>query len=208
MTELSTTITGTIALADKEIALASRIALYEQRTLTLTASDGTFPTGTYRLQVNFGARVVATAALTAATSTLTGTLNLSTTQMEALFDVLPVNRLACKMLVYDSAGKVLWGRSSVDVWRNEYTTESATPVPARCTFFQGIADITEGASSVTIDLSGESVDAGASIAGVVLVPVGSVNIFIVGTRLSTTAAVFTLSSAVGAGYKLSWMVAQ
>jgi hypothetical protein len=210
MTTISTTITGTMDLDDKSIALASRLGLYEVRTITLTDSDGnTFPAGTYRLAIAFGGRTVALAALTASTSTLSGSLSLSTTQLEALFAVLPNNRIPMTMVVWDATGKVMYGRERVDIWRNEYDAEDPTPVAVQNSVIQGTAAITAGARTVTVDVTGHGVLANASLAASVLVPAGQDNIYVVASTRSATTLTFTLSSTTPAtGYTLTWMVAQ
>jgi hypothetical protein len=214
MTDVSTSLTGTVAISTKALAITQRMALYEQRAITLSTTGGNFPSGNYRLQVTFGPRTVALAALTASGADVSGTLNLSTTQMEALFSVLPVDRLACQAVLWDATGKVRWGRSRVDVWRNEYTDETAAPVPVRNSVEQGVADITSGAQTVTVALTGVSVVDTASIAASVIVPSGQNNLFVVSVAPVSsggyiTSIVFTLSAATAAtGYKLSWMVAQ
>jgi hypothetical protein len=208
MPDIATAVTGTVGITDKTLTLTQRVALYEQRTITLDGTGGNFPAGTYKLQLTFGPRTVALAALSVSSGDLTGTLNLSTSQLEAVFDVLPVNRLRCMAVVWDAGGKVLWGRSLVDVYRNEYTDESPTPVTVRNQVLQGVVDITAGATSKTIDLSAYSVSATASVAGTVLIPSGGDNIFVVNVAFTTASVVFGFNGPVSSGYKLAWMVAQ
>jgi len=214
MTDISTTLSGTVTLSTKAMAITQKMGLYEQRAITLSTTGGNFPAGNYKLQVTFGPRTVALAALTASGSDVAGTLNLSTTQLEALFSVLPVDRLACQAVLWDATGKVLWGRSRVDVWRNEYDDAATTPVPVRNSTEQGISTIASGATTVTVAITGTSVLSTASIAGSVEVPSGQGNIFVVGVLPTIsggyiTSILFTLSAATpSTGYKLHWMVAQ
>lgn len=211
MTTLSTAINATASLATKAITITERIGLYEVRSISIVASaTSDLPSGNYKLLLTYGGRTVALSALTASGNTLSGTLNLSTTQLEALFAVLPVDRLRVIANVWDATGKVQWARGGTDVWRNEYGEETAAPSAVQNSTEQGVADITNGATSVTVDLSALSITSGASIAGTVLLPSGAtVGVSVIGVTFSTTSAVFQLSGAVPAtGYKLSWMVVQ
>jgi hypothetical protein len=210
MTTISTTITGAVTLADKSISLNQRIAVYEHREIELTATGGDVPAGNYRLMLTYGGRAVATSALSVSSGKLTGTLNLSTTQLEAVFAVLPVNRVAATLMIYDVAGKTLWATGRQDVWRNEYDEADPTPVPVRCHVMQGVVDLDAGATSATISFAGLGVLATASIAATLLIPDGGdTGLAVIGAKMGTDEAVIELSGAVpGEGYKLSWMVAQ
>jgi hypothetical protein len=211
MSEISTAITATADLATKALAVAQRVALYEVRGITITASaTDTMPAGNYQLSLVYSGRTVALSALTATAGTLTGTLSLSTTQLQAVFDMLGVSRLRIPAYLYYSTGAVLWARGGIDVWNNEYDAASTAPVAVRNEVYQGQQDITSGATSVTVSFSSLSVLATASVVGSVLLPSGATDgVAVVGVTFSTTAAVFELSGAVpSAGYKLAWMVAQ
>ena len=209
MTDVSTTITGTVDLEKQSLTLTNRVALYEVRTIELSASGGNFPAGTYKAEIVYGGRTIALSALSVSAGKLTGTLNLNTTQLAALFQVLPVHRVRPVMVVWDDGGKVLWARSSVDVWRNEWSDGDSDPVTVHDSIVRGSADIASGERDVVVVFGAGTVLASASIAASVIVPAGAPNLFVVATQFSTSGATFTLNATPDrAGYKLTWMVAQ
>jgi hypothetical protein len=209
MPDIATAITGAVGITDKTLTLTQRVALYEQRAINLDGTGGDIPAGTYKLQITFGARTVALAALSVSSGNLAGTLNLSTSQLEGVFAVLPVNRIRCMAVLWDSAGKVLWGRSPLDIYRNEYTDEAPTPVTVRCQVIQGSVSLQAGATSATVNLSSYNVLLTASVAGSILKPANGDNMFVTSVQFDGAQIVFGFNGPIPAtGYKLTWMVAQ
>ena len=209
MSDVSTKITGAVDLAKQRLTLDRRVALYEVREIELDAVGGDFPSGTYKAEIVYGGRTIALTALAVSDGKLTGTLNLSTTAAQALFLVLPVHRVRPVMVVWDDGGKVLWARSSIDLWRNEWSDGMAEPITVHDRLIRGSVDVESGQRVVEVDLTGQQVLPSASIAASVIVPEDALNLFVVATRFDTDGASFTLSSTPEqSGYKLTWMVAQ
>jgi hypothetical protein len=214
MTDYSDKITATVTAATKTITFATDIALYESRSIEITLSGYDFPSATYKLFFTFGPNTVVLAALSVVAGKLTGTLNCNTTNLENIFKVLPVNRVRVKANLWDSGNSICYATGSVDVWNAEEVDGATEPTAVSNEIKTGQESITNGASTVEVDLTGEGFTTAAAVAGTIIVPSGGDNIFVVGAAVASsggyiTTITFTLSSAVANGtYKLNWMVAE
>ena len=114
------------------IVTGPKFCLYEVRPIAVTLSTGDgVPAGDYDLTCYFGQTCVASAALTASEDglTLSGTMNLSTTEMDQVFTRLPGNRIVFDYHLWDIHGSVLWGTGRLDIWRSHYNPALPTPAP-------------------------------------------------------------------------------
>lgn len=203
-------ITGTVDPITKRIALTTAIAAREERDIEIESSE-TLDAGTYRLVLSFGGRTIAICGLTEADDSLSGTLNLATTQIDALFAILPMAKLRPICAIWNATGTELIGRSTVDLLRNEADTDDdVTPVPVSGHVYTGNEAISNGATYVDVDMSSISPSANASIVGAVILPIGATEgMTIQGiTRNGSTTRFEFQSAAPSTGYVLNWLVAE
>lgn len=203
------TINLTIDEDSKAFTLSDRIALYEQRTMNLvTASGNTWPAGSYTVALTYYGQTMALSACTYNSGALSCALNLSTTELERLFSFLRnVKRIQLDLTIWDNTNKTKWATGKIDVFFTEYSTASATPTPTPSTYYNGSTSITNGASSVIVDISAYSLTAAPSqVFPSVKVASGEDNIFVVAHTSTATAITVQLSSPVASGnYVLNWL---
>lgn len=164
MPEATANVTLTINKDTKAFSLSDKIALYEQITVNIAASNGdTWPAGSYMLAVTYYGRTMALAACTYDAGELSCALNLATEEMEDIFSLLRnPKRVQLDLTLWDNTSKKKWATGKVDVWFTEYTTASAAPVPVPNTYYNGSTAITNGSNSVTVSLGAYSLSAAPS----------------------------------------------
>jgi hypothetical protein len=151
MPNIVTTVSITLTVATRAMALSRGLALRETSQVSIAASDGsTFPTGkTYQLLAMYdGTLIASNAALTGAgTATLTGEFDLNTTEAIAAFgtvtedmpDLYPV-----VLELWNSTDGLKLGIQKVAVVYNPYSAGMSTPTSGAITDY-----LTESAASLT-----------------------------------------------------------
>ena len=124
MADASANITATLTVSDKSLTFDQRLAENEVRPITIDISSLDFPSGTYSLQMMYDWQVVAECDLTVSGGDLIGTLDLSDTALQSLFDVKLTERINVNVLIWSDGEStdMLWAADRVDIWRNRYSS--------------------------------------------------------------------------------------
>lgn len=204
----SPTVTATIDTQQKTIILSERLALYESRTVQILAASGDlWPVGDYTLAVTFHGSAVATAACTNYAGALSCVLNLNTTEMEGVFDAVRGSTIAFDVSLWDDTAHTLWGSARIYIARTNWTEATPAPNVEPEEYYTGATAITNGAATVTVDLSALSLTAAPQVVATVIGPAGAYNIFPTVTDVTATGFVASLSAAVPSSqYVLNWVV--
>ena len=201
--------TLTVNTDTKAITLSDRLALYESRKVTVsTASGDTWPAGDYTLALTYAGRNMGSVVLTYNSGALSGTLNLNTTELAAVFAILARKRIALDLTLWDDSNHIAWGRGKVDVYYTEFTEATPSATVEVADYYTGSTSITNGADSVTVNLSSLSLTSTpAQIVCTVKAPSGGYNLFATVTASSSTAFTATLSAATEQeNYVLNWVI--
>lgn len=204
-------LTLTVNVDNKQFALSDRIAEGESRTVSIVTSSGDdWPAGSYTLALTYHGTTVALAGCTYNSGALTAALNLATTEIADLFDELQPDQMrqSVDLTLRDASNNILWAIGKCDVWRATYSAGSTSPVVIPSAYHAGSANVTPGASSVTIDISSLSLTAApAQVLLSVYVPSGEPNVWATGHSETATAITVELSSApASSGYVIHWLL--
>lgn len=207
MATASNSITVTIGRDDKSVAFSDALALHETRALSFVFSNGdTWPAGTYTIALSYQKRAQATASCGWSGGALTANINLSTTTLSDLFDILDEPpHVTLDVTLWDEQSGTVWGRGRADVLNTNWTTATASPQPdPPSDFYDGSTAIDSGADSVTVDLTSY----GLTVAPRVICTVkGGTNIAATVSAVSATSFTATLSAQTDSeSYVLNWVV--
>ncbi len=208
MTTASNTITITVGLASKQIAIPGPFALYESRAVNIVLDNGqTWPSGEYTLALTYDGRAQASAACSWSSGALTATISTGTLTLADLFDILGNPRhVTLDVTLRDEQSLTTWGRGRVDVLNTDYTDATASPQPTPPSdYYEGSTAISSGADTVTVNLSAYALTVAPRV--ICTVNGGALNIFATVTSKSATAFTATLSAqADSSSYVLNWVV--
>lgn len=208
MATASSSITVTVGRDSKSVTFSDALSLYESRALSFVLDTGdTWPSGTYTVAFTYAGRAQATASCSWSGGALTSTIDMATTTLADLFDILAdPKHVTLDVTLWDDQSSVTWGRGRVDVLNTEWTTETASPQPAPASdFYSGSTAITSGADSVVVDISSYSLTASPRV--VCTVNGGASNLFATITSKSATSFTATLSAqADSSSYVLNWVI--
>lgn len=211
MATASPAVTITVGKDDKSVELSDRLSLYESPAITFALDNGDiWPSGDYTCALTYYGRIMASAACTNNAGVLTCTLVLATTELESVFAIIrDPRRISFDLTLWDQTAKREWARGRVDVWRTEWTEETASATVINEDYHVGVTAITSGQSSVSVDISSLGLTGAPSqVLVTVQGPSGALNIF--GTISGTpTASAFTVSLSAApdqSGYVVNWVV--
>lgn len=193
----------------KQFTLSDKWCAYESRPFSITLNSGNdWMAGAYTLALSFGARTMAVAGCAVGTTTLTGTLNLNTTELDQVFDWLGCKRIVCDLTLWDNTNRVAWARGRCDVWLSDYTTAGSTPTALADDYYSGTATLTADDTSKSVDLTAYALSAAPSqIFASIQTPVGGDNIWCTVTASNSTSFTCAFSGTIPAsGYKMHWLI--
>lgn len=150
---------------------------------------------------------MASATCTNAAGALSCTLSLNTTELEALFDAIGRESELLDWTLWDDVAHTAWGRAKIRVYATEWTEATASPTVTYADYYSGQTSVTNGADSVTVDISSLALTAAPYVVASVQGPAGASNIFGTVSNITATSFVVLLSANVpSAGYSVAWVV--